>query len=204
MGVGMWLLLVTVCQAQLQFKNYSFEDIPRESYSPVGWFTCGLGSTPDVLPGPWNVVTPPQEGLTYVGLITRENGTKEVLGQRLSQTLKAGGCYTFSVYLARSAHYGGKYNMPVCIRLWAGNSKCSMEKKLATTKIIAHTEWRLYTFQFELKENYNYLFLEANYASGVIIPYNGNVLIDNCSPVLRCARADNHILSGQKGHPFLW
>lgn len=40
------------------------------------------------MPGAWDIVVQPQDGKTCVALVTREDGTREDIGQQLPQTLK--------------------------------------------------------------------------------------------------------------------
>ena len=55
--------------------NSSFEGEPADATVPQGWMACQEGTTPDILPGYWGVYTYPANGDTYLGLITRGNGT---------------------------------------------------------------------------------------------------------------------------------
>lgn len=178
-----------VLHAQIPFRNPSFEDVARQDLAPTGWYTCGLGSTPDVMPGPWKVNLPPMDGLTYVALITRENGTRELVAQRLSSRLKAGNCYSFSIMCAHAQYFEGGFNMPIGLRIWGGQSRCGKDQLLGHTKYVAHSDWEKYTFQFTVKKDIDYILFEAYYAPGIIVPYKGNILLDDCSPILQCQRA---------------
>ena len=109
-------------QAQIYLNNASFEGEPQDATVPVGWFPCARGTTPDILPGPWGVTTESSDGDTYVGLITREDGTWESIGQRLKSPVKPRECYTFTLDLAHSDTYSG-YNNPLKLRIWGGETK---------------------------------------------------------------------------------
>ena len=104
LSVALFLLLVQPnSSAQtINFVNPSFEGIPQDATMPTGWHSCKQGTTPDIMPGPWGVNTEAFDGETYMGLITRENGTWESVEQRLSETLKKGECYTFDAKLCYS------------------------------------------------------------------------------------------------------
>lgn len=173
---------------KIYFRNPSFEDVPRASASPKGWHTSTPGSTPDILPGAWGLETTPQDGKTCLGLVTRNDGTAENISQALAEPLKADGCYNFSVYLAHLEKYVG-FNAPVRLRVWGSASKGEKGALLATSPLISHSDWRPYTFQFFTTGQVRYLTLEAWYGPGTTFKYNGNILLDNCSPIEKCVRA---------------
>jgi outer membrane protein OmpA-like peptidoglycan-associated protein len=45
-------------------------------------------------------------------------------------------------------------------------------------------DWQLYTFQFQPKTTHHYITIEAFHKVPTIVPYNGNVLIDNASDII--------------------
>ncbi|MCS6928748.1 MAG: hypothetical protein NZM43_04535 [Saprospiraceae bacterium] len=172
---------------KIVLRNPSFEDSPGASKIPRSWMTVGLGSTPDIMPGAWGVAGSPQEGASFLALVTRSDGTVEDIAQRLSSPLVPGVCYTFSIYLAHSPRYVG-HDLPVRLRIWGGKSPAK-QFLLCSSEMVSHSDWRKYTFQFVPKSPVQYLVLEAYYAPGVFKPYRGNILLDNCSPIERCERA---------------
>ena len=186
------LLLTLFMNAQtdgkIRFKNPSFEDQPRESASPEAWQSFTLDSTPDILPGAWGVTFGPQHGNTCVGLVTRDDGTREDVGQSLPEVLKAGTCYTFSVYLAHAPKYVG-YNHPTRLRIWGSGSGGGKEIMLASSPLIDHADWRLYKFQFVPSKNVQTITFEAYFAPGTTFFYKGNIVLDNCSAIERCDKA---------------
>lgn len=175
-------------QDQVRLDNPSFEGMTQDATTPIGWMACGKNSTPDILPGFWGVYTEPSDGNSYVGLITREDGTWESMGQHLRQPLKATQCYTFSIDLARSNTYAG-YTIPVKFQLWGSRKKCKREQLLAETSVIRHTEWKTYNFEFSPNNDFEYILIEAKYANGIYVSYKGNLLLDNCKPFKKCLRA---------------
>ncbi len=186
---------------QISLGNPSFESKPGNAAIPDKWVTCVPGSTPDILPGVWGVNKAPQDGMSYLGLITRENGSKESIGQRLSKPLEANTCYTFSVYLARSETYVG-YNLPLRLKIWGSKEYCGKDQLLVSTKAIKHTNWEQYEFQIYTKAKVHFLLLEACLAPGVTIPYRGNILIDELSPIKPCFKAENNHI--QQADFFGW
>jgi len=170
------------------FRNPSFEDTPRASAVPKGWHSSTPGSTPDILPGAWGIEFAPQAGNTCIGLVVRHDGTTEDIAQALAEPLDADACYTFSINLAHVEQYVG-FNQPARIRVWGSATRGTKGVLLTSSPLINHSDWRQYQLQFLTKESVRYLTLEAWYGPGVIFKYNGNILLDNCSPIEKCARA---------------
>ena len=89
-------------QDTIRLDNFSFEDFPRHSYTPRGWYDCGFPdeSPPDIHPqmdgGEFKVNAEPADGRTYIGMVVRDNVTWEAIGQRLNTPLKENQCYDFS------------------------------------------------------------------------------------------------------------
>ena len=63
--------------AQIEIPNASLEDQASDATTPQGWYPCEPNTTPDILPGFWGVYLPAQNGETYVGLISRSDGSFE-------------------------------------------------------------------------------------------------------------------------------
>lgn len=140
------------------------------------------------MPGAWGINFPPQDGKTCLGLVTREDGTVEDVGQLLLNTLQKDSCYTFSIQLAHALKYVG-YNQAVRLRVWGSSAKGQKQELLASSPMVSHTDWKLYKFQFVPRQNTRFITLEAFFAPGVLFRYKGNILLDNCSPIERCDRA---------------
>lgn len=174
-------------QKLIYFDNPSFEGEPSDATVPVGWLPCEEGTTPDILPGFWGVYREASEGDTYLGLITRGDGTWESITQRLENTLKKEECYQFTLDLARSATYN-QYNRPIKLRVWGSTFKCEKKQLLLETDFIQHAFWKPYELSFYAKSPLNYIIFEAFYEEG-IFRHPGNILLDNLSPIKRCPRA---------------
>ena len=174
--------------AQIFLDNASLEGQPQDATVPVGWHACDELTTPDILPGAWGVLTRPANGGTYMGLITRADGTFEQVGQRLNTPLIANECFNFSVKLAHSSTYAG-YNLPIKLRIWGGKSRCSKDQLLVETGPIKNEDWEKHTFNFYTKGVYHYIIFEAQIMDGIYFSYNGNILIDEISPIMICHRA---------------
>ncbi|MCB0594523.1 MAG: hypothetical protein H6557_32320 [Lewinellaceae bacterium] len=172
---------------QVYLNNASFEGNPQDATVPAGWFPCELGTTPDIMPGPWGVYQEAAEGGTYLGLITREDGSWESIGQRLPQALQPRECYAFTLELAHSNTYAG-YNKPLGVRIWGGATQCAKNQLLFKTGLIKNTDWEEHEVQFVPKQTIRYIVIEAYYRDGPF-SYQGNILIDNISAVKKCTRA---------------
>ena len=179
----------------IELFNSSFEGIPQCCQAPLGWRDCGWpGETPpDIQPsGQFSVTRPAQDGRTYLGMVVRENETWERVTQALTTAMHAGTCYSFSLYLCRSNVYLSKldakedsplksFTKPIVLRIWGGNDYCDRAEMLAETPPIENADWRKYNFKLEPKQHYKFIILEAYYKTPVLIPYNGNVLVDHAS-----------------------
>ncbi|KAA3631972.1 MAG: hypothetical protein DWQ02_15465 [Bacteroidetes bacterium] len=179
-------LLAISLFGQSKLLNPSFEGEPQDATVPVAWHPCALGTTPDILPGVWGVYSEPSEGDTFVGLITREDGSYESIGQRLISPLKKNECYQFSVDLAHSKTYSG-YNKPIKLRIWGGNTKCEKRQLILETDFVNHSAWKTYKIKFSTEEELRYLIFEAHYKDGSF-SRRGNILIDNVTNIKKCPR----------------
>jgi hypothetical protein len=195
-----WLLslpLASMAQkdAPIVLSNPSFEDFAKHSVTPTGWYNCGQPeeSPPDIQPGSFSVSKTASNGSTYLGLVVRDNETWEGVAQRLSRPLEANQCYEFSMDICRAELYlsiskvtneQANYATPAKVRIWGGNGYCDRRELLFETSIIANTRWLGYNFRLSPKKgNFQYIIIEAYFKTPVLFPYNGNVLIDNMSPI---------------------
>lgn len=174
-------------QKMIHFSNPSFEGEPADATVPIGWLACKEGTTPDILPGFWGVYQEASEGDTFVGLITRADGTWESITQRLDQSLQREECYRFTVDLARSPTYN-QYNRPIKLRVWGSTFKCEEKQLLLETDFIEHAFWKAYEISFYAKSQLNYIIFEAFYQEEPF-QHPGNILLDNLSPIKNCPRA---------------
>ncbi len=179
----------------ISFVNPSFEGIPKAGETPNGWYDCGKSeeTPPDIQPGAFAVTKPPSQGNTYLGLVVRDNETNEGVGQRLSKPLEKDQCYEFTMDICRSELYlstskltgqEANYATPAKIRIYGGNGYCSKAELLYETAVVTNTRWLSHTFRLHPKSgNYSYILIEAYYKTPVLFPYNGNILLDNASPI---------------------
>lgn len=173
-------------QSPILLQNPSFEDVPSDATVPHGWLPCAERTTPDILPGFWGVYLEPEQGETYIGLITRENSTSESIGQRLPEVLAQGQCYEMSLFLAKSNNYTG-YSRPVHLRIWLSESKCEKQHLIYDSGLVKNTEWELHKFEFSPNHPAQYIMIEA-FISDENFSHKGNILIDQISPIFKCKR----------------
>ena len=185
-------------QTTIFLDNPSFEDLPAVAHPPQGWYFCGQPgeSPPDIHPGGFfGVERMAQDGATFVGMVVRDNGTHEGIGQRLASPLQAGHCYSFSLYAARSEAYRSisratgvpaNFSQPAALYLWGGFENCGQRELLAKSPAILYEGWKQYSFSLQPQDDYTHLSIEAYFAIPGA-PYNGNVLIDCASPLVVAA-----------------
>lgn len=171
----------------IYWQNPSFEGEPQDATVPIGWVGCEAMTTPDILPGVWGIYQEANDGDTYVGLITRANGTWESITQRLPRTIEKAECYVFGLDLARGATYSG-YNSPLKIRIWGSTDRCSKDQLLYESPLIEHTYWKQYRIEFTAEQPIRYIIFEAFHKEGKF-SYSGNILLDNLTPLQVCPRA---------------
>jgi len=184
-----------VAQDQIiRLKNPSFEDPPRAGKPPTSWNDCGFpGETPpDIQPGKFGATKAPYDGNSYLGLVVRDNDSWERVSQRLSKPILADQCYSFSMFLARSNIYLSQsqltnnlvqYSTPCVLRIWGGDDRCSKNERLAESELVTSNDWTQFDFKFEPNQTHTYILFEVFYKTPTLFPYNGNILLDNASPI---------------------
>ncbi len=140
----------------------------------------------------------PFEGRRYLGLLCTDDRHCQAISQPLAGYLQKDSTYTFSIYLARGKHLrdqktaAGKktdFKNPLKLRVWAGTAERPKAELLAESASIFNTDWK--KFEFYLSPggpDYNWITLEAWYVSDTGRPYNGNLLLDACSKIVRISR----------------
>lgn len=180
---------------EISFANPSFEGIGGHGRQPRHWFNCGPEneSPPDTQPNiSFQVTKKPFEGDTYLGMVTRDNGTWELVGTLLNAPLKQGQCYAFQIALAQSPTYysvnraknvPANFIAPVRFQVWGGDSECEQDELLAESEVISHNEWRIYTFTIQpQKKDYWHVVFNVYYPDTDVSPTNGNLILDAASP----------------------
>ena len=160
-----------------------------------GWVDCGSSSetSPDIhseLSEFFGVEHSAAHGFNYLMLVTRDNGTHEIVSSSLVEPILKDSTYVLSIHLAkpstcisRSKKYeiNMEYNQAVVIRVFGGNRPCQAYQLLAESPAIEDTDWNEHQFLLLPKKNFDFLFIQAYYANEDDEPYNGSVLLDNFS-----------------------
>ncbi len=187
---------------EIIIQNGSFEGIPQCCVAPPAWTDCGFkGETPpDIQPALdyyqqplFDVTKKPFNGNTYLGMVVRDNDTYERVAQRLTKPLLKGKCYTFSIHLATSPSYKSasnsnptelkQYTTPIVLQIWGGIGLCNQKELLAQSSLITNHEWQAFEFEFRPKQDITVFELSAYYKTPILMPYNGNLLLDNASNI---------------------
>ncbi len=182
----------------IKLDNPSFEDLPSAAHTPRLWFDCGFQgeSSPDTHPNPngtFGIDKEAFDGYTYLGMVVRDNNTWEAVGQRLKTPLIKDTTYSFSLSVCRAKAYKSKsqltgrddnYNQPIIIKIWGGDGFCTKLNILAESKPIKSNDWQKVGFVLKPKINLTYFLIEAFYKTPTLLPYNGNILIDNASAIV--------------------
>lgn len=192
----LFLLESSRAQDIIQLTNPSFEGAPGAGIDIVGWKNLGsLDQTPpDIQPGYFGVNLKPQHMRNYLGLVVREVNSWEGVGQQLDGILSKDSTYSFSLWLSRSNAYQSplmtknevvSFNSPTILKIWGYNTETQQEELLGESQAIGHSEWIRYEFLLKpTKGSYDELDLMAYYAAG-FEQTNGNLLIDNCSDIVK-------------------
>lgn len=136
---------------------------------------------------PWRVEQLPYDGVSYTGLVVRDDGSFEVLGQRLKHKLVENKKYRISFYLCtskkmksmspRSRGRQVRFSNPVNLRFNIGDDY-QFSQIIFETGEVSNENWEEYSFEFQPKSDVNYFWIESAPLPDFDGPYNGNVLID--------------------------
>lgn len=159
------------------------------------WKNCGEQNldSPDAQPGNFDVDLPAINGKYYLGMVARDNDTWEAISQRLDAPLDSLETYWLSLALAKSNKLVSqsrrtkkivKYKTPLVLRIWAADKSCNKKELLAKSVAIENTDWEYFEFILNPKKGVKHIVIEAFYDTPVLMPYNGNLLIDDLSPII--------------------
>ena len=184
------LLLVQITSVAQFVENPSFEGVPTMHTPPPSWDPCHFKSTPDTQPGIWLVNTPPSDGNSYMGMVTRGATGSNAFFWEDAQTLllepfKIGNCYSLSIDLALSAEWAHdsfagwiSYDNPVILRIFGSDQSCEKKELYWESPPVDHYDWQNYQITFSPMDfQADYLIIEVYYAQ--LPEYFGNMLLDN-------------------------
>ena len=186
-------------QQIIYLDNPSFEDTPQHSTPPSAWDDQGFaGQSPtDIHPnGDFGVYQEPIHGNSYLGMVVRENETYEGIGQELRVTMKGGQCYQMEIAVAKSKYYLSptakkpdeftNYSTSCVLRVLGSSADSEEIEVLARIGPVMDYNWEYYLIDLMPTRDCDYLYLEAFYEEPVMFPYNGNILVDDLSPIVPC------------------
>ncbi len=197
-SIALFFLAVSIWgQEVINLRNPSFEGKPGAGITPSFWKNIGADqeSPTDIQPGFFGVNTRPHHGETFVSMVVRGNSTWEGIGQQLKGgKLMKDSVYAFSLWLARPTEFAAMsritmeeayYTRAVVLRVWGYNNATKTEELLAETDPVTHTKWMRYDFILKpSKSDFDEIQLIAYYDDDKA-PYNGSVLVDDCSEIVR-------------------
>ena len=169
-----------IAQDIFYLSNPSFESkIPSKNHMPQGWYSYGYKdeSPPDIHGSDtnlWAVNEIPSHGETFVGLVTRSNGSWERIGQQLQYPLSPHKAYYFSIDLncsplylsnSRTSMKVENFVAPTVLRIQGSNTKTNENGILAISTIIDHQEWKTHYFILLPEKDYDVFVLEAFYGA---------------------------------------
>lgn len=186
--VGLTQSLPLAGQGIASLNNKGFEAPYQSGFNMPHWAVLKTNDTPDIQPGNWEVVKKPFEGRSFIGLIIREDGSKEGVYQELTQPLKGGQCYYMSLALAKDSIYAG-FNLPIALRISGRKGLHGKIFELGMSPLITHTHWQVYTLEFTPPSDIDHFILQASPGPGIAQPYRGNILLDAISDFGHCIRA---------------
>lgn len=191
-----------------KFANSSFEEALLSIYktSEFGhhyqedsiphWQNEGIqGATPPDLhilnQNKWGVTQTPADGEKYVGLVTRFHESYEGISQKLKRALHEHQEYMFTLQVCTFAEYEMQEapipegnQQPIVLRVWGKYSKREMEwQELFTSSPIQNIDWEKLTVSFMPVSQIDHIKIGAYWEEGVLFPHNGNILIDDLSPI---------------------
>lgn len=139
----------------------------------------------------------PVSGKYFIGMVTREDGSFEMIYQPLTQPLIKDTKYFFSVFIATSPTLVSGLKKEKKLRLFTNgallkvlgvDSSTKESETLAQSSIINHEHWIKYDFRLMPNSNYDMIALMIDFPldeNNEMIIGNGNILIDHCSDIIK-------------------
>ncbi len=192
-------------------ENPSFEG--RASHSTVApdWEYCTFPdeTPPDTQPGAFGVELPALDGKTYLGMVTRDNGTYESVIPTLSSPIQAGVCYEWIIHIRQSEKYSSisrttskedVFEDAVNLVLLGSEKKpCKADVPLIIVKEIqGERNWKKVKLRFKSDKELKHLILAVFPSNNE--KSNGHLLLDHFYPIVPvdCETGKPIIPSGKK------
>ncbi len=193
-----------------EIMNPSFEEAGSDSgqFNMTGksgefghlssWTNCGdVNQSPPTLhtseDGIFNVKTTASHGDHFLSMVVRDIESVERISQKLIKPLEAQMSYYLELDLAMAAKMKsattrsqGKelsFDRACILRVYCGMSDCDKAELLTQTSLIEQEDWTRVRLEWSAKQACSHLIFEVFYDIPVLQGYNGNMLIDNLSPI---------------------
>lgn len=184
---------ILLAQADNLLRNPSFEyGASAPGILPAKWFSCGdLGNSPpdlhnDLRKHFFEIEADASDGIQFVSMVSRADGTTECLGQKFKKPLQAGETYQLTIHLSQdpyfTAHVKDKANpvpfdKPVVVEVYIKTASGEV-RLLGDTPAIDHVEWRSYQFEFTPDEPVTEVRIGPYFSIQYFESYYGHVLLD--------------------------
>lgn len=162
----------------------------------LAWNDCGIylqskESPFDIHPkstGAWaNNQFSPSDGESYIGLVARENGTRESISQPLLKKLDIDKTYSFNIDITsldknfanhRSQNPEFLFDQNLEIQIWLSTDPCKQDQLIYSKKIDYRNEWKTHHVSFKPNKTHTHLMITCN-PIGHFEKVLGNIMIDN-------------------------
>jgi len=159
-----------------------------------GWEDCGAiqfsQNTPFDVHGVrtnfWGVTRAPSHGSTFIGLVTREDGSYESVMQKPKEKLVHSSLYYLQFDIALDNNYESRtithrhsaqsFTAKVNVELWLGDQACEGEQLIYRSDESEFLSWQTHKLVFRPEKSYDYLIIKATHLDS---PANGHILLDN-------------------------
>jgi len=185
-------------------RNSSFEvqnnEVNFPEFDSKFWYDCGAEEFPQETPpeirnaesGMWGFSSKATEGNNYILMVTRRNGSKESISQRLNTRLKKNSCYEFyldlktaeSFWSGSRDHMGDvddlqlSYTDEACLHISLSNYLCNENQVIFESEPVENINWKSNKVLFKAEENFKFIKFSADQCGYNDIG-NGNLLLDN-------------------------
>ena len=129
---------------------------------------------------------PPADGNQYVSLVTREDGSYQMLSQTLGWQLSQDSCYQFTIDIRHEKEFRSKvyndqkekyFTSPVQLRVSLSNYLDRPEEIIYQSGEALNDQWEQHLIEFQPTDIYKFILFEVNSLLPTIS--NGNIFIDN-------------------------
>ncbi|MCB0824261.1 MAG: gliding motility-associated C-terminal domain-containing protein [Bacteroidales bacterium] len=159
-------------------SNPSFEGTILMIGPPPGWSVCNYLSSPNVQPGKYDVFLPPSDGITYLGMLARDDGSWEDIQAPFEIPLSKDSCYIFRIDLAYWQYLSFTTAQPAILKVYGSDAECVKTNLIWTSPAVDTTDWKTYEFTVHNPEfDIYYLIIDIYYPTPGY--YDAYMVLDN-------------------------